>query len=199
MPKQTGFWWYAMVGLVSTCLVVVGCAAGKTGGGKQERPYFDHSREIVDLVNNRKFVELAAAFPVPVDFSRADSDRFRQEVKRLLRTFYLEFGHVDLGPRALDGTRFYSVSVNSTAAYSCHISEATYNASFPDSSDGMLRMIFCDDRPELVIGTLAFGLSPKRADAWERVIDVCIVTMMAMRWQSNADVAKRVCEQRIPQ
>jgi hypothetical protein len=120
-------------------------------------------------------------------------------VKRLLRTFYLEFGTVELGPRALDGTRFYSVSVNSPAAFACHISEATYNARFPASSDGMLRMIFCDDRPDLVIGTLAFGLSPKRSDAWQRVVDVCVVTMMAMRWQTNTDTARRACEQRIPQ
>ena len=199
MLKRTGLGRCAIGALLGTCFVVAACSGSSLGKGKQERPYYEHSRAIVDLINDRKFLELAAAFPVPSEYGRTDADRYRQEVKRLLRTFYLEFGHVALGPRALDGTRFYSVSVNSPAKFACHISEATYNASFPDNSDGMLRMIFCDDRPELVIGMLAFGLSPKRADAWEKVVDVCIVTMMAMRWQTNADVAKRVCEQRIPQ
>jgi hypothetical protein len=189
------------VAVFLACSLAAGCTTGgpaKTSAAGRKATY-DHTARVVTLINAQDYATLAAMFPAPSEFQKPESEQYRREIRRLMRTYGLEFGSVSLGDRALDGTRFYSVSVNSPARVDCHITERSFHVEYSELQKGMLRVMFCDDRPEPTLVSLAFGLPASRPDAWEKVVGVCIVTMMAMRWQNNTSAAAAACRKRIPQ
>jgi hypothetical protein len=64
---------------------------------------------------------------------------------------------------------------------------------------GFLNMVYCDDRADLKVATIAFGLAQSAPDARERVVTACSAAVIGMGWAFNRETARAGCEQQLPE
>jgi hypothetical protein len=174
-----------------------GCAAQGGPGARSGR--IDHAQQLLGLLRSRDFDAIATAIPTPAEFTEEEVATFRREIRHMLRLFSAEFGTFTGGKPVADGTRLYSVSVRAATGYNCRIAVTTYEVEFSKLGPGYLNMVYCDDRPDLKVATVAFGLAQSAPSARERVVAACLAAVVGMGWAFDREVARAGCEQQLPE
>lgn len=184
--------------LAIAAAVALSVAGGCSVGSGRPFARGDRGAQVLALLRDRQFEAVAATLPTPPTFVAAEVERYRAEVRQLLRILSVEFGTIGTADRIDDGTLFYSLRVAAPEHFDCDPVAASYRVDYAKRGAGVIHMVYCDDRAELTLASLAYGLDSTRDDARTEVVDVCTATTMAMGWSFDADTARRGCEAEIP-
>ncbi len=183
----------AGVAAFATLVALSGCVAQRKPAAPTGQRYTGHDLRLLELLRGREFDLVAASIPTPPEFTDTRVLTYRSDIRHMLRLFSAEFGGFAQADSVADGTRLYSVSVRAPAAYDCHIAVTTYRVDFAKMGPGYLNLIYCDDRPELKVSTISFGLAQSEADARNRVLSVCSAAVLGMGWAFDRESARVGC------
>jgi len=185
-----------ILAVVAGAMLVV--ATGCSTAGPRAAQSEDHGEQVIDLLRERDYATVAAALPTPPRFIEAEVDRYRAEVRQVLRILAAEFGEFgDVRPID-DGSRYYSLRVTAPEHFECRPVASSFEVAYARRGSGVIHLIYCGDRPEITLASIAYGLDSTRPDARGQVVDVCTATTVAMGWAVNVDAARTGCESTIP-